>query len=87
MTLQAECEFLESLNEAYKNTKEVEKCFHNMKREQEQKIPQMESEKGEEVRVEESRVIATVDNDFAENGKKHLFIYNNSKIQLHIEIM
>ncbi|EFN78719.1 golgin subfamily B member 1 [Harpegnathos saltator] len=69
MTLQAECEFFESLNEAYKNTKEVEKCFyHNMKREQEQKNPQVENEKDEEIQVEESRVIAAVDNDFAENA-------------------
>lgn len=70
MTLQAECEFFESLNEAYKNTKELEKYFHNMKREQEEKNPQIESEKGEEIRVEESRINATVDNNFVENGKK-----------------
>ncbi|XP_014482339.1 PREDICTED: protein MLP2-like isoform X2 [Dinoponera quadriceps] len=67
MTLQAECGLFESLNEAYKNTAEVEKCFHNMKREQEQKNPQMDSEKGEDIRVEEGRVIATADN-FAENA-------------------
>lgn len=76
MTLQAECEFFKSLNEAYKNTKEVEKYFHNMKREQEEQNPQVEGEKGEEIQVEESRVTATVDNDFAENGKKPLVCSN-----------
>lgn len=70
MTLQAECEFFESLNEAYRNTKKVEKYFHNMKRDQEEKNPQVEGEKGEEIRVEEARVTATVDNNFDENGKK-----------------
>lgn len=43
-----------------------------MKREQEQKNAQLEGEKGEEIRVEGSRVTATVDKDFIENGKKSL---------------
>lgn len=43
-----------------------------MKREQDQKNLEIESEKGEEIRVEESRMITTVNDDFAENGKNPL---------------